>query len=153
MPHRTYDTTTPTLAQAAADQQDDWNREVVARLPENLQQQARVLKAFERSRQIRSASDLLRGLLAYVYTVHSFEHLSIWSVLLGVADVSANAWRKRLQGASAWQSPAVARSAGRLQRRLAVAGARRVAAYLVDRWHPSDLSRSAGHGLAGAYGL
>jgi len=104
MPHRTYDTTTPTLAQAAADQQDDWNREVVARLPENLQQQARVLKAFERSRQIRSASDLLRGLLAYVYTVHSFEHLSMWSVLLGMADVSANAWRKRLQGASAWLS-------------------------------------------------
>src|SRR5712692_7720752 len=102
MPHRTYDTTTPTLAQAAADQQDDWNREVVARLPENLQQQARVLKAFERSRQIRSASDLLRGLLAYVYTVHSFQHLSIWSLLLGVADVSANDWRKRLQRASGW---------------------------------------------------
>jgi hypothetical protein len=36
--------------------------------------------------------------------VHSFEHLSIWSVLLGMADVSANDWRKRLQGASAWLS-------------------------------------------------
>jgi len=104
MPHRTYDTTTPTLAQAAADQQDDWNREVVARLPENLQQQARVLKAFERSRQIRSASDLLRGLLAYVDTVHSLEDLSMLSVLQGMEDVSANAWRKRLQGASAWLS-------------------------------------------------
>jgi hypothetical protein len=53
---------------------------------------------------VRSATDLLRGLLAYVYAVHSFQHLSIWSVLVGVADVSANAWRKRLQHASAWLS-------------------------------------------------
>jgi hypothetical protein len=81
---------------------DEWAREVVSRLPEHTQQQARVLKAFERSRQIRSATDLLRGLLAYVYTVHSFQHLSIWSVLVGVADVSATDWRKRLQQASAW---------------------------------------------------
>ncbi len=59
-------------------------------------------KAFERSRKISRASDLLRGLLAYVYIVHSFAHLSMWSLLLGVADVSANDWRKRLQQASPW---------------------------------------------------
>ncbi len=104
MPHRTHDTTTPVLAQTAPDLQDDWSREVVSRLPASVQQQAVVLKAFERSRQIRCATDLLRGLLAYVYTVHSFQHLSIWSVLVGVADVSANDWRKRLQRASAWLS-------------------------------------------------
>jgi DDE family transposase len=102
MPDRTYDTTTTTLAQAEVCQQDDWNREVVPRLPANVQQQAMALKAFERSRQIRCATDLLRGVLAYVYTVHSFQHLSMWSVLLGVADVSATNWRKRLQRASAW---------------------------------------------------
>jgi hypothetical protein len=88
--------------QATATGADEWAREVVARLPENMQQQARVLKAFARSRQIRSASDLLRGLLAYVYIVHSFQHLSIWSLLVGVADVSATDWRKRLQRASTW---------------------------------------------------
>ena len=102
MPHRTHDTTTTTLAQAEAWKQDDWNREVVPRLPASVQQQAMALKAFERSRQIRSATDLLRGVLAYVYTVHSFQHLSIWSVLVGVADVSATDWRKRLQRASTW---------------------------------------------------
>jgi hypothetical protein len=64
MPDRTYDTTTTTLAQAEVCQQDDWNREVVPRLPANVQQQAMALKAFERSRQIRCATDLLRGVLA-----------------------------------------------------------------------------------------
>jgi hypothetical protein len=104
MPYVTHDTTTTTLAQAETCQQDDWNREVVPRLPASVQQQAMALKAFERSRQIRCATDLLRGVLAYVYTVHSFQHLSMWSLLLGVADVSATNWRKRLQRASAWLS-------------------------------------------------
>jgi hypothetical protein len=34
--------------------------------------------------------------------VHSFEHLSVWSVLIGVADISANDWRKRRRQASDW---------------------------------------------------
>ena len=102
MPRKTQDMISQEPMQATATLADEWATEVVTRLPENMQQQARVLKAFERSRQIRSASDLLRGLLAYVYTVHSFQHLSIWSLLLGVADVSANDWRKRLQRASGW---------------------------------------------------
>jgi hypothetical protein len=79
-----------------------WEREVVPRLPQGLEQEARARKAFERSRQIGSATDLLRGVLAYVYTVHSFVHLSMWSVLVGVADISANAWRKRLRQAGPW---------------------------------------------------
>src|SRR5260370_1797380 len=100
MPHAIHDTTKPRHLQGEQ-RADDWDTEVVPRLPEGLEQQAKVLKAFERSREIRCASDLLRGLLAYVYTVHSFAHLSMWSVLLGLADVSANDWRKRLQKASA----------------------------------------------------
>ncbi len=60
------------------------------------------LKAFERSRKIGRASDWLRGLLAYVYTTNSFVQLSLWSLLLGRADVSANDWRKRLQQAGPW---------------------------------------------------
>src|ERR1700694_3573041 len=79
-----------------------WEREVVPRLPGQLHEQAQQLHAFERSRQIGSATDLLRGVLAYVYTVHSFVHLSMWSVLVGEADISANAWRKRLRQAGAW---------------------------------------------------
>jgi hypothetical protein len=67
-----------------------------------LEEQAMKLKAFERSRKISSAPDLLRGLLVYVYTAHSFQHVSIWSVLCGVADVSATDWRKRLRKAGEW---------------------------------------------------
>jgi hypothetical protein len=101
MPCKNYDTTREEVSQEI-DSQDDWSKEVLPRLPARLQEQAMKLKAFERSRKISRASDLLRGLLAYVYTAHSFQHLSMWSVLLGVADVSANDWRKRLQKASAW---------------------------------------------------
>jgi DDE family transposase len=101
MPDKNHHTTR--AKQVQADQpSDDWATEVVARLPERVEQQARALKAFQRSRQIRSATDLLRGLLAYVSTTHSFAHLSMWSVLIGLADVSATDWRKRLQRASMW---------------------------------------------------
>lgn len=101
MPDQQHHTTTEEISQGIG-RQDDWRKEIIPRLPANLEEQAMKLKAFERSRKIVSATDLLRGLLAYVYTAHSFQHLSIWSVLLGVADVSANDWRKRLQKASPW---------------------------------------------------
>ena len=101
MPCQNYDTTREEVSQEI-ESQDDWSKEVLPRLPAQMQEQAMKLKAFERSRKISRASDLLRGLLAYVYTAHSFQHLSMWSVLLGVADVSANDWRKRLQKAGAW---------------------------------------------------
>ena len=101
MPKYSHHTTREQDLQASQSE-DDWSKQVLAQLPVNLQDQARKLKAFERSRKISRASDLLRGLLAYVYTAHSFQHLSMWSVLVGVADVSANDWRKRLQKASPW---------------------------------------------------
>lgn len=100
----------PTEAQSLPEQEqvvpttEEWARAVVPRLPTQLEHQAKVLQAFERRRRVGSATDLLRGLLAYVFVVHSFQHLSMWSVLVGVADVSANNWRKRLQRASAWLS-------------------------------------------------
>jgi hypothetical protein len=101
MPKPLYHTTREQDLQASQSE-DDWSKQVLPRLPAHLEEQARKLKAFERSRQIGSASDLLRGLLAYVYTTHSFQHLGIWSVLIGLANVSANDWRKRLQKAGAW---------------------------------------------------
>ena len=101
MPDQQHHTTTEDISQGSGSQ-DDWRKEIIPRLPANLEEQAIKLKAFERSRKIVSATDLLRGLLAYVYTVHSFAHLSIWSVVLGVVDVSANDWRRRLQKAGPW---------------------------------------------------
>ena len=82
--------------------QDDWTKEVVPHLPAQVEEQAKKLKALERERSISSATDLLGGLLAYVYTAHSFQQLSMWSFFIGLANVSANDWRKRLRKASDW---------------------------------------------------
>jgi len=82
--------------------QDDWNQEVVPMLPALLEQQARTLKAFERTRRIRSASDLLRGLLACTLTSRSFRQVSMWSLQVGLADISENDWRKRLRKSTDW---------------------------------------------------
>jgi hypothetical protein len=152
MPYQTHDTMTSDLLQA--DQlADDWTTEVVARLPETFVQQAKALKAFERSRQLRSPADLLRGLLAYVYITHSFAHLSMWSVLIGLADVSATDWRKRVPRASAWgnwllqEVLAASRAVARLF------GANRGETRPAHRWHTPQMLWSSRRGLAGAYRL
>ena len=104
MPPTPYDTMKPESLPGNHPLIQDWQEEIVPRLPANVETQAHVLKALRRRREIRCATDLLRGLLAYVYTLHSFEHLSLWSLLIGVADISANDWRKRLRQASDWLS-------------------------------------------------
>jgi hypothetical protein len=98
------DTMNTDLLQAETVLSDDWETEVLARLPEGWQEQAETRKAFVRSRKLRSAGDLLRGLLAYVLCARSFRHLGMWSVMLGLADVSEADWRKRLRQAGDWLS-------------------------------------------------
>lgn len=152
MPYQKHDTIVKEKVQGIGSQ-DDWTKEVVPRLPIQMEEQARKFKAIEREREISRASDLLRGLLAYVYVAHSFAHLGMLSVLIGLADISANAWRKRLQKASHWldwllqellamaevTSPWLAR--GGLKRILLIDGTR-----LQDVWSPRD-------SLAGAHGF
>ncbi|HXR65588.1 MAG TPA: transposase [Ktedonobacteraceae bacterium] len=96
------DTTKRSSEQESASPPDDWQKEIVSHLPEGWEEQAQALKAWQRAREIRNASDLLRGLLAYIYTAHSFAHGSMWSLVIGLGDVSANGWRKRLRQANAW---------------------------------------------------
>ena len=57
---------------------DAWEREVVSRLPTDLQEQARVLGAFQRQRGLGCPSDLWRALLAYGLGVLSFLRLGVW---------------------------------------------------------------------------
>jgi hypothetical protein len=153
MPDQQHHTTTENISQGSGGQ-DEWSQQIIPRLPAHLQEQAMKLKAFERSRKIVCATDLLRGLLAYVYIAHSFAHLSIWSVVLGVADVSANDWRRPLAKGEPRARLALTSRVHAIRSAISPwllrAGARRI--LLIDGTHWKCLGPEA-RCLAGAYGF
>ncbi|HET6261546.1 MAG TPA: transposase [Chloroflexia bacterium] len=71
-------------------------------LPYGWDQQARVLRAFCRTRELQHPALLLRALLAYVLCCGCFNLLGAWALLLGIADISDTAWRRRFIAASLW---------------------------------------------------
>ena len=102
MPVHVHHTQSAPAPQATDVVGDSWAREIVPRLPADLDAQAQTLKAFQRIRGLACPTDLLRAILAYVLEATSFRLLGAWAVLLGLADISDTAWRKRLRCASPW---------------------------------------------------
>jgi hypothetical protein len=96
MSSRSHHTRCASEAQPSLAAPDLWDGEIVPHLPPDLEQQARILGAFQRRRALKCATDLLRALLASVLIATSLQHLSAWAVLTDVADISAPAWHKRL---------------------------------------------------------
>lgn len=101
-PMHSDDTTEERAKQVEALVSDLWEREVEARLPQELEVQAKQLGALQRKRGLSSAAQLLRALLAYVLCAPSFRRVGVWAVLIGLADLSEAAWRKVLRRASDW---------------------------------------------------
>lgn len=102
MPSHAHHTLSDRSSQVASALTDLWATEVLPQLPADLDQKAPSLGAFQRRRAIACASDLLRALLASVLLATSLQHLGAWALLVGVADISAPAWQKRLLSSSAF---------------------------------------------------
>jgi hypothetical protein len=81
---------------------EGWEQEILPQLPTDYEQQAEHFKAFVRPGEIKQVADLLRALLAYVLCAPSFRQLGAWAVLVGLANISHVAWRKRLRQARPW---------------------------------------------------
>jgi hypothetical protein len=79
-----------------------WNEVVTTKLPANLEEQARLHKAWSRKRGVSSVSDLLRALLVYACCQYSFRELGMWAVLKGIGSLSERAWRKRFDQSQRW---------------------------------------------------
>src|SRR5258708_12917703 len=84
MPQRNQHPVSPADPQATTDQ--EWQWLVEQRLPADLEDQARQLKAFRRVRALPSALFLLRGLFYYVLSPPSFPDVGAWSRLIGLTS-------------------------------------------------------------------
>jgi hypothetical protein len=103
MPKLIHDSETRSEEQALTQAlQDEWHETLLPLLPEQLEQQATQLKAFERARGLRGAGDLLRGILASAFCLSSFRHVGAWATSLGISANGERSWAKRSRQARLW---------------------------------------------------
>ena len=95
------DTQIPAPGQEVTWNEEDWQG-LLKRLPEEWEEQAFRLKAWQRVRKLACVADLLRALLVYAACGYSFQQLGTWATLVGIGCLSERAWRKRVECAQAW---------------------------------------------------
>jgi hypothetical protein len=78
----------------------DWE-ELVSSIPDDLEESAREYGAIQRTRKIKSAADLLRIILIYA-TVLSLLTTAVWTLGLGLCDISRQAIEKRVLKSTSW---------------------------------------------------
>jgi Transposase DDE domain len=81
--------------------EEDWQN-LLARLPNEWEEQAIRLGAWQRTRKLARIADLLRALLVYAACEYSYRQLGLWATLVGIGSLSERAWRKRVERAQAW---------------------------------------------------
>lgn len=91
-----------TIVATLVEEGERWNREVLPRLPQELATEAYKHKAFLRKRGVPNAQMLLRAILGYVLGGMATREWGAWAALVGIANISDTAWRKRLRQATSW---------------------------------------------------
>jgi len=79
----------------------EWGQ-VLSLVPVDLEATARAEKAFQRRREVRSADDLLRLVLAYSLCDWSLRLIGVWASLIGLGRLSDVAVLKRLRHSQRW---------------------------------------------------
>ena len=69
---------------------------ILHKLPQTLDESAREHGALVRRREVKSANDLLLALFMYAITNMSQRVLAVCASIIGIADMSDQAWQKKL---------------------------------------------------------
>src|SRR5438270_10448007 len=96
----------------------------LARMPADWADSARTSQALVRRREVRSAGDLLRLVLAYSLWDWSLRQVAAWACLLDMAQLSDVALRKRLRGTRLWLSQLVGQQLSQVRRLVPRSGVR-----------------------------
>lgn len=80
---------------------DEWSQ-ACSRIPVDVEALARETKAMQRKREVKSALDLLRMVLAYSVCDWPLPLVGIWAAVIGLCDISDMAVRKRLRHTQRW---------------------------------------------------